>query len=196
MDPDNNPNSDINPFQPPIADAVPARSQMAAAGGIFRQGDVLVVHKNAELPNRCIKSNEPATRRLKRQLYWHHPLLYLLILANLLIYVIVAMIVRKKAKLYVGLSEKYHRRRINNMMMAWAWAFGGIALFIVGVSQAGPQGSILAFGMLLGPIMLITGALWGLYGCRVVYPKLIDNEYVWLKGVCPQFLAEYEEIPI
>jgi hypothetical protein len=41
--------------------------------GLWRQGHVLVMHKAAPLPDICLLSNQPATRRLKRTMNWHHP---------------------------------------------------------------------------------------------------------------------------
>ena len=71
---------------------------------VWRNNSVLVMTKEALLPNRCIKCNAPAEEQLKHRLTWHHPGLYLLALASILIYVVVAMVVRKTATVNVGTS--------------------------------------------------------------------------------------------
>src|SRR5262245_24349515 len=41
--------------------------------GIWRDGNRLVMSKDAELPYVCIKTNQPADGWLRRKLYWHSP---------------------------------------------------------------------------------------------------------------------------
>src|SRR4051812_48095577 len=65
--------------------------------GVFQDGKKVVVRRTAVLPPRCVKSNEPAERWLKRQLYWQSPLTYLLLLLGPVPFIIGALIVRKKA---------------------------------------------------------------------------------------------------
>ena len=58
--------------------------------GVWRDGDILVMHKEAVLPDRCIKCNAPCNGyRLKRNLSWHRPAWFLLIFISLWIYLIV-----------------------------------------------------------------------------------------------------------
>src|SRR5882762_3300178 len=67
-------------------------------GGIWRDSSTLVMTKDASLPDRCVKCNAPANGlRLKRRLAWHSPVLYLLIVLAVLIYVILAGILSKRA---------------------------------------------------------------------------------------------------
>src|ERR1043165_4984617 len=83
-----------------------------AAGSLWRRDKQLVTRSETPFPARCVRCNAPANGyRLKRQLYWHPPAYYLFILFNLLVYAIVAMCVRKKAILHVGLCEKHRERR-------------------------------------------------------------------------------------
>src|SRR5438445_9109093 len=83
----------------------------APFAGLWAQGDLLVMHKLAPLPDICLKSNLPSTRRLKRSLSWHHPGYYFFILLHILIYIIVALIVRKSATIYVPLTDEWFIRR-------------------------------------------------------------------------------------
>lgn len=151
------------------------------------------MHKMAVLPDRCIKSNEPTHERLKRSLYWHHPAIYLLILAHLLIYVIVALIVRKSAVIQVPLAKRFKKRRIRNMIIAWSIVLFGLLSLVLGITLAnGNQIEPLHVVLIvLFPFSLLLGALWGIFGCRVVYAKKIDDQFVWIAGASRDFLAQF-----
>ncbi len=77
--------SQLNPYAAPqVANpfAVGAEPKVVGFPGLWRQGNLLVLHKAAPLPDICVKSNLPASRRLKRNLQWHHPAVYLALLVN------------------------------------------------------------------------------------------------------------------
>lgn len=191
--------SEVNPYAPAITQShVQQPANTVPVGGIWRDGDLLVVHKMATLPRRCIKSNEPIERTLKRNLTWHPPGYYVLIFVNLILYAIVAMIVRKTAVLHVGLADRFHWARKRNMLIAWSLVIVGLVSFVGGLiamDGAGTNGDFLILIVLLGPISLIAGALLGIYGCRVVTPKKVDDHYVWLRGICPEYLAQFPDLP-
>src|SRR4051794_37594891 len=103
---------EFNPYAPPEAEVVHAPSGRDE-GGVWRDGLLLVMSKDGELPDRCLKCNLPAHGwRLKRNLSWHPQGWYLLILLHVLVYVIAALIVRKKATIMVPLCECHRRRRV------------------------------------------------------------------------------------
>jgi hypothetical protein len=184
---------DSLPEQTPVPYAQPMQSAQFQ-NAIYQQNGVLILHKLAILPDRCIKSNEPTTERLKRTLYWHHPAIYLVILLNLIIYAVVAMAVRKSAVLQIPLSKEYKQRRIRNMLIAWGLVLLGILSMVIGIIIV--DSNELGFlGFILFPILLLIGALWGIYGCRVIYAKKIDDHYVWVKGVSPEFLRDFPVWP-
>src|SRR5687768_6515011 len=127
---------DINPYAAPREETyVPPGHGLGASpfAGLWRQGNVLVMHKMAPLPDICVKSNQPAARRLKRNLSWHHPAVFLIILFNWLIYIIVALIIRKKATIHIALSEQWFARRHRRMLFAWGAILLSVLLFVVAV---------------------------------------------------------------
>ncbi len=183
----------FNPYA--VGSVLPAAGPSAGnAGSIFQSGKWLVVHKTAQLPGRCIKSNEPTDSRLKRKLYWHHPAVYLAILFNLIVYAVIALAIRKSAQFDIPLAPRYKQRRIRNILIAWAMVFAGIGIFILAAVMARPN-SPSALLFLLVPIFIIGGALVGIFGCRVVYAKKIDDHYVWLGGTCDAFRAQFPVWP-
>lgn len=156
-----------------------------ATAGLWQQGGVLVMEKGAQLPDRCVKCNAPANgRRLIRNLTWHPGAVYLLLLVSLLVYIIVAMLVRKSAVVDVGICEEHRAKRRTAIIIGWS--LGLLGLFGVFGAIAMEEG-ILA---LVGLVSSLVGIIWGAIGARVVHPSRIDDHYVWLKGVHPAFLGQ------
>ena len=187
-----------NPYASP---QVPIPAQLvqqapfgAPPGGLWRKGSVLVMHRMATLPSRCIKSNQPATGWLKRNLAWHHPAVFLAILAGLLIYIILALILTKRATIHVGLTDEWFARRRNAIIVAWGLVLLSIVMFIGGIAAV--DQTELAPWLIFGSIVLFfVGALYGLLRARIVTPERIDDQYIWLKGVHPSILAELPPWP-
>jgi hypothetical protein len=158
---------------------------------VWRDKSVLVVSKGASLPDRCVKCNSPAYGvRLKRKLSWHHPALYILIFIALLVYLIVAMILRKTATVEIGLCEQHAAKRRKAVVVTWL-------LVLVGV--LGIVGSIVAEDgtyALIGFLLLIAGIIYGIVVARVVAPSRIDDRFVWLKGVNKDYLNALPAWPV
>ena len=183
-----------NPYKPPqVADAI-IDAAVVESHGLWRKANMLVMHKSVELPNRCVKSNAPAKGRLKRNLSWHHPAIFLSILISLLIYIILALILRKTANIYIGLSDEWFTRRRRAIIVGWFTALSGIAMSAIGIASVG-RNEVLGWLILVGVLLFFFGLIWGLVRARMVSPARISDEYVWLKGVHPDFLANLPEWP-
>lgn len=189
----NVPENASNPFAV-YSTALPPVSQ--SAGGIYRKGKLLVVHKMAQFPDRCIKSNEPTTERLKRKLMWHHPAVFLLILVNLLVYAIVALCIRKNATFQIPLAPRYKAARIKWMLLAWGMFFTSLAVFIGGIATADQVPEVIT-GICIGQFLfgILIPLLIGIYGCRVIYAKKIDDQYAWIAGSGNEFRKTFPEWP-
>lgn len=171
----------------------PAQIHFAANGLWQEDRELLVMHKDAELPARCVKSNQATQYRLKRSLSWHHPAWYLVILAcGLIPYIVAALIVRKTATIYIGLSDEWQQRRRNAIFVGWTTSLLGIGLIIGGVVTSAEADIFIAL-IPLGIVTLLAGMLYGLFRARIVVVKCIRNDYVWLKGVNKDFLAQLPE---
>ncbi|MGH9761822.1 MAG: hypothetical protein ACREDR_31615 [Blastocatellia bacterium] len=153
---------------------------------VWRQGKTLVFHQRAELPDRCIKCNEPARGcRLKKRLAWHHPAWVLLVLVGIVIYLIVAAVLRKRATVNLGFCTRHLRQRQAWMAAGWLLLVGGLAvLYLALILQSGPT-AFAGLGLLLVSITasVITRKFIGL--------KKIENQRVWLKNVDERFLAQF-----
>ena len=152
--------------------------------GVWRDRSTLVMSKDAQLPDRCVKCNAPTTGRLKRKLSWHHPALFLIILVALLIYLIVAMVLRKSATVEIGLCEEHQAKRRRNIMIGWGLALIGAIGLILGIAT---EDGTYAF---LGFLSLVAAVVFAIVAVRVVVPTKIDDRFVWMKGVSKDYLNE------
>lgn len=180
-----------NPYAAP--QAIPANPQ-PQAGGIWSDGKLVVMHKQATLPDVCIKSNEQTDGfRLKRKLSWHHPAVFAAILINLIVYAVLAMVLSKRATIQIGLSDYWRRKRVRRIIIAWSSVFLGIAVFIGGLILIDGRGGadFAPFGIVGGIFLILFGAFYGLFGARMIAPTKIDDNYVYIKGAHPDFIARF-----
>jgi hypothetical protein len=183
------PEAPFNPYAPPTAEVSYAR--MSGAGGCYRQGKLLIVPRGFEgsLPaGTCVKCGRPASTVKKRQMFWHHPALYLIILAGLLLYVIVALIVRKKMVLNAGLCEQHVAKRRNMILAAWGAFLAGVAVpFISGFLKL--KWSYAPLACLL--LILLSLVLACIASGMILRPKRIDDREGRFTGCDESFLSQF-----
>lgn len=152
--------------------------------GVWRRGQLLVMAHNATLPRRCVKCNAPVQElNRRRTLAWHHPALILLLIIGILIYVIVALILTKKAKIQFGLCTRHVRKRRIAMTIAWLMMFVTVGLFGAALQQASAGVGIATAVMFLVMLLFIAA------GIPRISAHRITNEFIWIKGVNRRFLA-------
>ena len=162
-------------------------------GLIGFDGVALVMAKNLVAPDRCVKCNAPAQGyQLLRRVHWHHPALYLL-LFKLPLYLLVALMVRKTAKVSVGLCPVHRSARRRDMVIASMLCLvGPVILFgsaIFGAQAGGREGeSVMTLGMMGGLVMFMLGLLVSIKKVPVVAARRIDDHYVYLAGAGRPFL--------
>jgi hypothetical protein len=185
---------DPNPYAPPpmLAQTAPLQpAQFAPPQGLWRQDNLLVMPIGGQLPPKCVKSNVPTDQFLKRNMVWYPPWIALTIFIATPIYIVLALSLQKKATVFIGLTPEWKTKRLIRMLIAWGSVLLGAASFIAGLALL--EGSLKSLSpvlLILAPVGLLTGIFVGLYGCRMVYPKKIDDRFIWLKGVCPAYLAD------
>lgn len=151
-------------------------------------GVKLVVPQGAALPtNLCIRCGAPANGKpLKKTFYWHSPYVYFAILCGLMIYVILALVLRKQITLYLPLCDEHSARRIRMILLGWALVIAGIAtIFLCAWADFDVW---LSFFIVLGLIMI--GAVVGAAGAKVISAKYIDARYASFTGPCRAFLDQ------
>jgi hypothetical protein len=175
----------------------PARLQMLHEGvapavpGVWRRGKTLVMTRDAHLPDRCIRCNTTSDlRRIKRTLHWHHPAIFLTILAGLLVYVIVALVVRKRAGVEVSICSADLTRRRVKIALAWLFWLSFFGSFMVLAILQAPD-----WTWAVVPPVFFIAALVFTFMSRLVTPAKIDDKQVWLRGICAPYLADLPEWP-
>ena len=156
---------------------------------VWQSKSLLVMTKQALLPNQCVKCNAPTHNRLKRNLRWHHPALYFLIVGGVLFYAILALVLSKHATINVGLCETHSAARKRDIIITSTVALLCFASFYFAVSVDEP--SLFVVGVLL----LLGATIYGIVKVKVVAPKKIDDHYVWLTGVNGDYLKQFPQWP-
>ncbi len=165
-------------FPPP-----PSAGTYPSTVGVWRESNKLVMGKDATLPDRCVKCDAPAHGiRLRRRLSWHHPALYLLIFVTLLLYIVVALIVRQTANIEIGLCEEHQAKRRRNIAITWFLIVVGLlgGIFAMVMEDATPA--------VIGLLLFLAGVIYGIITIRVVAPAKIDKRFVWLRGINKDYL--------
>lgn len=173
----------VNPYAAPKSDQTPDSSD----DHIWREGNLLVVRRNKPMPHRCIKCNEPAALPLRSaKLQWHNPWIYLLVL-NPVLYVIVALIFRRKATVEFGLCEQHRRRQSRITAACWGGALLWVVLFVAGPVLAWPAEAL----------QLVYFSIFGVIGVALASKPVgaggIDDQFVRLRGAGPLFIAPLTE---
>jgi serine/threonine protein kinase len=181
-----------NPAIAPRPMPVAASPRVPRATGLWRDGNLLVMHKHAPLPDICLKSNAKATRRLKCRLAWHHPALYFVLLFNPLIYIILARVLQKTATIFIPLSDEWFLRRRQRMTFAWGSVLGGVALLWATIATSGLSHVDRPLLIILASILMIGGIVLALLAGRLVWTRRLTDDYIWLSGVHPELLNRLE----
>ncbi|MEA2736225.1 MAG: hypothetical protein QOE14_2676 [Humisphaera sp.] len=179
--------------------ASPGSAPMHAAGytGLWRQGDRVVATRDADLGDACVKCGAAAAGwRWNKTLYWHEPWLYVLIFfPGLLIYAIVALALRKGAKVSVGLCPAHRKRRNTGILLVVLLTLLGIVSMIGGMIIASDKNGEWGFlGVLAGFGMIIAAVIIGNTMTRVLTAKKIDDHYAWYGGASEVYLRTLDSI--
>lgn len=167
-----------------------------AAPGAFREGKLLVLSRNAALPDRCVKTNAPADRYLRRKFSWHPPIVFALLLLGLIPYVVAAVLTRKEITCQLPLSDAVYRRRRLGLWIAWLLALGGIGVFVAGITQVNsPNKAYVGWFFFVGLVSLLCSMIYGICISSPLRIKKIDADYARFKGVHKGYLDALPPFP-
>lgn len=140
------------------------------------------------LPPVCVKCGAQATDKpVVKTFYWHHPALYLTIFAGLLIYVIVAVIVRKNVRVAVPLCANHVQKRSLWVNLSWVLPLVGIADAVI-LPSLNVDGGWVA---LLTVVLILAGlVIWAVVG-NPIRPRSIDAFGAEFSGFCEPFLEQF-----
>jgi hypothetical protein len=149
--------------------------------GIWCSGKLIVIGRNATLPNRCVRCGAPAETRIRTRLAWHSPWLYLLLVGPLL-YVLVALVVRQTARVEIPLCGRHRRRRSRARWISFGILVACLPVgYAAGVWDQAWLGWTAAFLAFIGLVAIALAA-------RLLAPKRIDRDRLWLANASPKFL--------
>jgi hypothetical protein len=152
-------------------------------GGYWRAERLVVMERGAELPDRCIRCNALARERVTKTVYWHSPWLYLLLVAWLL-YLVTALLVRRRARIAVPFCPEHLKRRRTTITGSWLVVLAGVVALVV--PAAG--GRDLEWLYLVGVLLLLCGLIAVAVAHRILVAKRIDERHLWLRGASLEFL--------
>ncbi len=184
-----------NPYAPPGMAGMHGMNQYGSPsmGGLWREGQLLVMDRNARLPNICVKSGQPAARFLARNLTWQPPWLRIMAFVfGWLIYAILVANYGKKATIQICLSEEWFKRRMVFLLIGWIGCLAGLAIggigLAVGIQLDNPE--LTGASILIGSLLLLGCGITGNYGARMVWADLITERHVWVGGVSEMLLQQ------
>jgi hypothetical protein len=127
-------------------------------GGWRLEGDKLIVDKGATLPSLCVYDGSAVGGApVHKKLTWVPPWVTILVLLSPVIYIIVALVVRKTGEIGYYLSEEAKRRRATGVTLMIA-SFVALVGFVI-VSVAAETPALILVGMLAFLLLLIVGAV-------------------------------------
>lgn len=184
---------DENPYAPPKSMLLDDELGLSLPGEAYADRHLLAVCRNAVLPDRCLKCNAPADGyQFTRSLSWHRPFWFLLLLINLLLYIIALLFICWKATITVGVCKLHQRKRTRAIVVGWLTALAGIGSMFAAAVVPDKAVPIM---VITGIVLLLAGVIGGMLGSRILVVERIDNDFVWLSHVSPEYLASFPRWP-
>ena len=177
-----------NPYAAPNVEIAyaPAVGEEGWAGLWRSEKGDLVMHVDAKLPNICVKSGVPtAEPGISKRLTWHNPWIALAIIVNLLLYIILALVLSKRARIEIPLSPEERGKRTSRLIACWAIGLASVALlpFSFWMLAARNPNQSWIFGIVLSFVGGIGALIAGQNTSRILRPIKITDTHVWLRGV-------------
>jgi hypothetical protein len=154
--------------------------------GYWRDGKRIVMDRNAVLPDRCIKCDEPANGYRRAAQLSYVPT------GTELMFGAIAYISAKRASIEFGLCERHRRSRaINIALVSTAVLLASIYVF----TQVRTTELVLPLLATVGLIGSVIGLVYAAVGTRVVRATKLTDTHIWLKGAGEAFLASLPPAP-
>jgi hypothetical protein len=146
-------------------------------------GKSLVVKSPAELPPRCIKTNEPVdAQAITKTIHYAPPWVYVLFLIHILIGLLVYVLVRKACRITYYMTEDQRSKYWYRGLATWLILLGGFAMIFVALARQSPMLGVLSGLLILGGLVYAAIAT-----NSVSIAKHRDGEF-WIRGCGPDFL--------
>ena len=153
-----------------------------------RVGQQFVVPRaGAPLPSNCVKCGKPTQDTMNKTFWWHNPVLYLIVLISPIIYVIVALIVRKSCKLNVPICEEHRGSYKSKRWTGGLLMLASIPLWIaIGALGHGSDDAVGIGALVFGVTLLVGLIVFGV--ATIIKPTNMDEQTATFKGAGEGFL--------
>ena len=160
------------------------RAELGFVRGVWREGDRMVVAADAELPDRCVKTDLPADGQWADiRLRWHHPALYLVLILGIIVYFIMAYYMSTSMIVRVGITEPVLNAGRWTRSLVWTLVLGGVVLCVVAAAVRDPA------LFWAGGVLLVLAVPVFLLRPRIIWATRMERGCVWIAGVHPDYLA-------
>ena len=140
----------------------------------------------------CIRCGQPANGKpVTKSYYWHHPALYIALLSPI-IYLILALALRKSMKVTVPLCAQHAQRRSIGVTLAWVLPLVGIADAII-LPQFNVDTGIVV--LVCVGLMFAGLVIWAVVG-NPIRPRRIDQLSGEFTGFCDAYLKPISEVVV
>ena len=154
--------------------------------GYWRDGKRVVMDRNAVLPDRCFKCDEPANGYRRATTLTHVPT------ATEMMVGAIAYAFAKRAPIEIGLCERHRRSKAATVaLVSGATLLASLLVF----TQVRATELVLPLLATVGLIGGVVGLLYAAVGFKVVRATKITDTHVWLKGAGEPFLASLPAAP-
>jgi hypothetical protein len=152
-----------------------------------RRGKELHIPRFSALPPLCVNCGAAAQVPWRKKFYWHTQWIFLLVLLNIVVYLIVALIVRKQMELNVPLCDKHHAERKRYNLLGALFTLGALPVGIfIGTAFNDAEG----FAWLTGFGMFVAGVVFLILAGKYLRPKKIDDQGGIFTGASEAFLTQ------
>jgi len=161
----------------------------AASANVWREGDLLVMQRDASLPNRCMKCNAPTEistvqtfRQVDSTLGWLRYIPYLRY-----VYWIARVASNQTAEVGLWVCQTHHSQMTMLSTTTKILRIAGITTMI--------------YGFYIGSLLWLVGLLAAIIGTVLAASRPVaklsrmDDYYLWLKGVDSEYLAALPVVP-
>lgn len=173
----------LNPYAPPVATGPGHQPHAPGAGTQYWfEGEELVAHIGASLPDICIFSGEPAAEgRITKTLQWYPPWIGALVIVSWPIALILMMVMRKRGDLSYCIGAEAKKRRTTGILIA---TVGSIVLMGVGIAGLAAESAALG---IIGMLGFVVALIAGIVMAQLFQVKKIDDGMIRIK-VKPAFI--------
>ncbi len=149
----------------------------------WRDGEWLVARETLVLTDHCIRCGEPASSRVRQQVSWHGPFIYLTLLLGLIPYFIIAAFSKYRASIHVGLCDAHASERFGLKLLYWTAVAVSVPMMMGALASDIPQLILAALVFMLAAGIAISR------GLPLLSPRSQTGRDLWFKGADRGFLA-------